>query len=190
MSSAPVVSSESEELIRVDAQDNVVGFASKGICHDGEGLLHRAFSVFLFDKDGRVLLQQRSEHKRLWPLFWSNSCCSHPRRGEEVPQAAQRRVLEELGVRSDLHFVYKFQYEAQFADAGSENELCSVFVGGCESEIVVNDNEIAAWRFVEVEELTQQMRDKPDEFTPWLKMEWAQLFGEHRQSVEKALSAT
>ena len=76
-----VVSFDSEELILVDTQDHELGYCSKAQCHDGDGVLHRAFSLFVFDRRGRVLLQQRSAQKRLWPLYWSNSCCSHPRRG-------------------------------------------------------------------------------------------------------------
>ena len=76
-----VVSDEDESLVLVDEDDREVGFLSKAVCHDGDGMLHRAFSLFVFNRRGELLLQRRSANKRLWPLYWSNSCCSHPRRG-------------------------------------------------------------------------------------------------------------
>ncbi|MDH5246330.1 MAG: isopentenyl-diphosphate delta-isomerase, partial [Betaproteobacteria bacterium] len=87
-----IVSSEREELILVDEDDNEVGHLSKADCHDGQGRLHRAFSVFLFNDAGELLLQQRGRSKRLWPGYWSNSCCSHPRRGESLEIATSRRL--------------------------------------------------------------------------------------------------
>ena len=88
-----IVSSEAEELILVDPDDNETGYLSKAECHDGQGILHRAFSLFLFNADGELLLQQRGATKRLWPEFWSNSICSHPRRGESMQVATRRRKL-------------------------------------------------------------------------------------------------
>src|SRR5690625_7361293 len=124
-----MVSSESEELILVDENDRIVGTMSKADCHDGDGVLHRAFSVFLFDADGRLLIQQRVAEKRLWPLYWANSCCSHPRAGEETAEAVPRRLDEELGVSADVEYDYKYQYRARIGPQGSENELCWVFIG-------------------------------------------------------------
>ena len=167
-----IVSSEAEELILVDENDREIGYETKGRCHDGDGILHRAFSVFVFNGAGELLLQQRSEQKRLWPLYWSNSCCSHPRRGETMAIAAERRMSEELGLRCDLEFVYKFQYQASFGELGSENELCSVFVGRSDEVPATNRNEIAAVRYVAPEDLDRELAERPDSFTPWFKMEW------------------
>ena len=122
-----VVSSESEELILVDASDNELGFLGKEECHDGDGILHRAFSLFVFNTHGELLLQKRSAEKRLWPLFWSNSCCSHPRKGESMQVATHRRLQEELSIEASLEFIFKFSYRAQFGDFGSENELQRLF---------------------------------------------------------------
>lgn len=179
-----VVSSECEELILVDADDEIIGYRSKGDCHDGEGILHRAFSVFLFNDQGHVLLQQRSADKRLWPLYWSNSVCSHPRRGESLEYATGRRMKEELGCRSTLEPVYKFQYQARYSELGSENELCSVYLGRVESELAINPTEIADWRFVSVEDLDQELAAHPDRFTPWFKMEWEELQSRYRDQFE------
>ena len=127
-SAAAVVSFDSEALIVVDAQDQVLGYDSKAALHRGSGTLHRAFSIFLFNAQGEVLLQQRSDQKALWPAFWSNTCCSHPRRGETYEIATQRRLKEELGVSADLAFTHRFQYQAQYDESGAEHELCSVYV--------------------------------------------------------------
>jgi isopentenyl-diphosphate delta-isomerase len=122
--SARIVSSDEERLILVDAEDNDTGFMSKAECHDGKGTLHRAFSIFLFNDQGHLLLQQRAAGKRLWPMYWSNSCCSHPREREAIAVAAARRLQDELQTDSDLEFVYKFIYQASFGELGSEHELC------------------------------------------------------------------
>jgi len=174
-SSAKIVSSEDEALILVDADDQELGVLSKAECHDGDGVLHRAFSLFLFDDAGRLLLQQRAEGKRLWPLYWSNSCCSHPRRGESIEIAAARRLQDELHTSAELEFVYKFRYQARFGDLGSEHELCHVLLGRLEDEPRANTTEIAALRRVTAAELDQEFRDRGEAFTPWFRMEWQRL---------------
>lgn len=169
------VSFDDEPLILVDSDDNIVGYKSKVECHEGEGILHRAFSVFLFDGRGRVLLHQRAAGKPLWGLYWSNSCCSHPRRGETVDDAATRRVREELGLETDLEFLYRFQYHAPFGEKGSERELCSVYVGRAHADPDVNDTEIAAWAWEDVDTLAEALEATPEKYTPWFKMEWKRL---------------
>lgn len=170
-----VVSSESEELILVDHDDNEIGYRSKADCHDGAGILHRAFSLFLFNDEGALLLQQRSAEKRLWPGFWSNSCCSHPRRGESLPVATMRRLSDELNISATLEFVYHFRYEAKFGEAGSENELCHVFLGRVDGEVQPNDSEIESTRFVTANKLDAELAEFPERFTPWFKKEWLEL---------------
>ena len=170
-----IVSSESEELILVDTQDNETGHRSKAECHDGDGILHRAFSLFLFNGHRELLLQRRSESKRLWPGYWSNSCCSHPRRGESIHTATQRRLSDELNVTATLEYVYKFRYQARFGDAGAENELCHVFLGTTGGVLRPNVSEIAEVRFVTARELSAELEADADAFTPWFKMEWLAL---------------
>lgn len=172
-----VVSSEGEELILVDLDDNEIGYESKARAHDGEGILHRAFSIFLRDGEGRILLQQRAADKRLWGGYWANSCCSHPRRGESMELATSRRLAEELSIANvDLTYLYKFDYHATFGDLGSERELCYVYVGDIDpAAIDHNRTEIAAIRWVTPAELDAELTDHPERFTPWLTMEWAEL---------------
>ncbi len=178
------VSFDDEPLILVDADDNAIGYRSKSECHVGHGTLHRAFSIFLFDSEGRVLLQQRSGSKPLWPLYWSNSCCSHPRRGETMEAATRRRVAEELGVDARIEFLYKFIYQADFGSVGAEHELCHVYVGTCDGEIRVHPDEIADWRWVSADEIDRRLRTEPDIFTPWFKLEWRALMAQWRSRVD------
>ena len=180
-----VVSSESEQLILVDRDDNEIGFISKADAHDGAGILHRAFSLFLFNEAGELLLQQRAPGKRLWGGFWSNSCCSHPRRGESMQIATSRRLLDELNFEADLEYVYHFCYEAGFGDEGSENELCHVYLGKATEHVQPNDSEIAAIRFVSVASLDAELADDPERFTPWFKQEWRELRQNYREQLER-----
>lgn len=173
-----VVSFDSERLILVDAADREIGHASKADAHSGKGILHRAFSLFVFNSAGELLLQQRAAGKPLWPEYWANSCCSHPRGGEDMDTATQRRLREELGFNCPLEFIYKFQYHAEFSDAGSETELCWVYVGTSDTPVQVNDTEIAAWRYVKPDMLDREIAESPERLTPWLKMEWQRLRNE------------
>jgi isopentenyl-diphosphate delta-isomerase len=186
MSSANrVVSSEAEELILVNTDDRETGHLSKAGCHDGEGVLHRAFSIFLFNDAGELLLQQRATSKRLWPGFWSNSCCSHPRRGESMEVATQRRLGDELNARAALEYAYKFRYQARFGDLGSEHELCHVFLGRLQSTVKANDEEIAAIRFVCAEDLDAELAASPELYTPWFKLEWEALNTEYQDVLSE-----
>ncbi len=166
---------DSEALILVDEADREVGHLSKAQCHDGQGVLHRAFSLLIFNAKGELLLQQRAAAKRLWPLYWSNSCCSHPRRAETMEAAIHRRLYEELGVRCPLQFLFKFQYQAQFDAAGAEHELCSVFIGRSARP----RSRTTATRFSAGAGSARSAagRDgrgaRREQFTPWFMLEWA-----------------
>lgn len=170
-----IVSDPSEQLILVDSGDEQIGTLSKAECHAGAGVLHRAFSVFLFNSRGELLMQQRSSDKELWPLFWSNSCCSHPRYGESMEIAVGRRMREELGVECTVSFLYKFQYQAFFADVGAEHEVCSVFYGIHDGPVEFNITEVAAVRYLSPQELDLEIERNPDQFTPWFKLEWDEI---------------
>ena len=180
-----IVSSEAEELILVVVEDQETGYLSKAECHDGRGVLHRAFSVFLFNAAGELLLQQRSASKRLWPGYWSNTCCSHPRRGETMSAATTRRLHDELNIRSTLEFVYKFVYQAQFDAGGAENELCHVFLGRVESDVQPNEHEIAAIRYVSADVLLAELAEESRHITPWFRMEWLTLLEDHRDTLAR-----
>jgi isopentenyl-diphosphate delta-isomerase len=174
-----VVSDERDQLILVDGRDNHIGSLDKAACHDGEGVLHRAFSLFVFDAAGRLLLQQRADGKRLWPGFWSNSCCSHPRVGEGMTEAIHRRLKQELGLRCALRELFKFEYHARYGTIGSEHELCSVFAGRAAGDPQPNRTEVSAWRWIEPDELDVELERAPEDFTPWFRLEWARIRADH-----------
>ncbi len=175
MAREEIVSNASEQLSLVDDHDREVGFQAKTDCHTGKGVLHRAFSIFVFNSRQELLLQQRSLSKMLWPGYWSNTCCSHPRRGESMATAVTRRLSQELGFTCPLDYLYKFKYHAQFGGVGAEHELCSVYFGRYDGPVDVNVTEIAAWRFVGVEALEAELEAAPQTFTPWFKMEWVHI---------------
>ena len=185
LSATRIVSSEAEALILVDADDKPVGQMSKAEAHNGDGVLHRAFSVFLFNSRGELLLQQRAKQKRLWPGYWSNSCCSHPRVGETMDVATERRLDDELNLEANLEYVYRFRYQANYGEAGSEHELCHVFLGRCPDEVSVNESEIAAIRFVPAAEVGRMLDEAPELYTPWFRMEWERLNGEFAGSISR-----
>jgi isopentenyl-diphosphate delta-isomerase len=178
-----------EYLVLVDESDRVVGYERKSAVHDGAGILHRAFSIFVFDDHRQVLLQKRSRHKRLWPLFWSNTCCGHPRRGETDELATVRRLREEMGIETPLQRVFQVRYRFAFEDRGSEHELCSVHLGRFTGSVSADPAEIEEWKLVAIDELTRELADHPDRYTPWLRLEWGLLAGEHRAALESVLGA-
>jgi isopentenyl-diphosphate delta-isomerase len=183
-SNANAVAADCESLILVDDVDREVGYMSKGQCHQGPGILHRAFSLLIFNANGELLLQQRSSNKRLWPLYWSNSCCSHPRRSESMETAIHRRLHEELGLRCPLQFLFKFQYHAQFDSQGGEHELCSVFIGRCTDSVRINRNEILAWRWIGPQALQAELSGGgAEKFTPWFKLEWRRIWRDHQPAL-------
>lgn len=175
MAREEVVSSASEELILVDELDREIGAKLKSECHEGNGILHRAFSIFIFNDKDELLLQRRSGEKPLWPNYWSNTCCSHPRVGETMDEAVNRRLQQELGFECPLKFLYKFKYQARYGTVGSEHEYCWVYFGRYSGPVDVNISEISEWRFVGVDELEAELEESPESFTPWFKMEWVHI---------------
>ncbi len=172
---------DGDTLILVDESDREIGHLSKSRCHEGEGVLHRAFSLLIFNARGELLIQQRAPVKRLWPRYWSNSVCSHPRLGESMDSAIHRRLGEELGIRCALRFLFKFQYQARFSDAGAEHELCSVYAGRYDGSVHPDSREIMEWRWLDAETLEAQMsrRRARERFTPWFMLEWERIRRDH-----------
>ncbi len=164
-----------DRLVLVDADDREIGVAGKAQCHAGNGLLHRAFSVFVYGADGRILLQQRSAAKTLWPMYWSNACCGHPFPGEQVERAASRRIHEELGFGCRPRYLYKFRYQARYSEHHSEHELCHVLEGDFSGDLKPDPAEIAAWRWVAPDALSREIDRRPECFSPWMKLEWAEI---------------
>jgi isopentenyl-diphosphate delta-isomerase len=177
MENNKVVSFNDENLICVDEYDNILDYKSKSEIHKTSGILHRAFSIFIYSDTGKVLLQKRSQNKQLWPNYWSNSCCSHPRKGEKYLVAAHRRMIDELGVDAELTYQYKFIYSADYKNIGTEKELCSVYTGTITNPSLIqfNKNEIKECRWFDIEEVDAMISVNPEHFTPWFLAEWKSL---------------
>lgn len=182
--SSEIVSFDDEKLILVDEYDNVTGFKDKIECHLGSGILHRAFSVILFNDKNEVLLQKRAHDKMLWGGFWSNTVCSHPRKGETVETATIRRLKEELGIEAELQFLYKFIYQAQFGDIGSEYENCHVFAGKYNGDVTPNPTEIESTEWVDADILSEKLHKEKEKFTPWFRMEWERINNDFKTVIE------
>ena len=174
-SPAKTVSNERDLVVLVDSNDNEIGLRDKRSTHEGRGILHRAISVFLFNDKQELLLAQRHEDKPLWGGFWSNSCCTHPYFKESTQHAAERRVLQELGLETQLEFVYKFEYRAEWSEEYAEHELCSVFVGYVVGDPVCNETEVKDWQWIKRTELEKSIREKSLPLTPWMLLEWEEL---------------
>ena len=158
-----------DQLILVDSADKEIGHDSKENCHLLPTKLHRAFSIFIFSK-GKMLLTKRSSLKKTWHGFWTNTCCSHPRKGEKIEDAVKRRLKEEMGFTCDLKYLFKFEYKADFDDKYGENELDSVFIGVYDGDIKPDKNEVEEWKFVDVNELRKDVGNNPDKYSPWFKL--------------------
>lgn len=174
-----------DPVVLVDENDREIGIGSKLKCHLGKGRLHRAFSVFLFNSSGQLLLQKRSTKKTLWPLFWSNSVCSHPLPGEGYEKAASRRLVEEVGIEAEAQFLYKFVYSAKYKEIGAENEVCAVLAARSDLEPKPNHDEIIDYRWVERDELLKEVEENPKIYTPWFKMEAEELFRNRPQLLSE-----
>jgi isopentenyl-diphosphate delta-isomerase len=164
------------KIILVDDNDKQIGVAEKIKCHLGQGILHRAFSIFIFNKNKELLLQKRAEGKMLWPLFWSNTCCSHPRENEDILNSAENRLKEEFGFACTLKLIGKFKYQVNFKDIGSENELCYVFEGEYDGEVFPDKKEILDYKWIDMEDLKRDIKKNPENYTPWFKIEIEKFF--------------
>ncbi|MDJ0853496.1 MAG: isopentenyl-diphosphate Delta-isomerase [Myxococcota bacterium] len=165
-----------EEIILVDESDREIGYADKLEAHRDGGRLHRAFSIVLFDSEGRMLLQLRAAVKYHFGGLWTNACCGHPRRGEELVAAARRRLREELGIEAELRPAFSFRYTATDEGSGlTERELDHVLVGSFEGEARPDPAEIDALRWVDCEELAKDAAEHPERYTPWFALVLARL---------------
>ncbi len=160
-----------ENVILVDEQDNEIGVEEKLQAHLS-GKLHRAISVFLFNDKGELLLQQRAYSKYHSGGLWSNTCCGHPRPGETPLQASQRRLEEEMGIRSELEKRFHFIYKALLDNQITEYEFDHVFVGRFEGEAKPDPQEARAWKWVEASLLEKEVALFPERYTFWFKLLW------------------
>jgi isopentenyl-diphosphate delta-isomerase len=158
-----------EMVILVDEHDNEIGLMEKQEAHV-KALLHRAFSVMVFNDKGEMLLQQRALSKYHSGGLWTNTCCSHPRQGETTEQAAHRRLQEEMGFDCELTWHQSFIYKAPFDNGLTEHELDHVFIGKYNLNPMVNLTEVHTFQWISLPELNRQLRDEPEKFTVWFRM--------------------
>ena len=158
------------KLIVVNKKDEKIGVEDKLKCHLGKGILHRAFTVFIFNDKDQVLIQKRSKGKLLWPLFWETSCSSHPYEGEDLIKSAEKRLREELGFTCKLKFLDKFYYHSLYKNIGAENEICWLLVGRYNGKVVPDLKEVADWKWINLEDLKQDIKKNPAKYVPWLKI--------------------
>lgn len=158
-----------EHVILVDEQDNQLGLMPKMEAHE-KAFLHRAFSVFIFNSDGDLMLQQRAAHKYHSPLLWTNTCCSHQRDGESNIEAGKRRLLEEMGFSTELKEVFSFIYKAPFDNGLTEHELDHVMVGYFDGVPEVNPEEVASFKWMSLEAIKEDIVLHPNLYTAWFKI--------------------
>ncbi len=161
---------ESDELlILVDNEDNEIGLLDKTTVHK-TGVLHRAFSVFIFNSKGDLLLQQRALSKYHSPGLWSNTCCSHPRMGETTLDACKRRLAEEMGMSSELKFEFSFTYRAEFENGLTEHEFDHVYFGYSNELPNADPGEVMDSKYITIQELQKEVEVRPENYTEWLKI--------------------
>ncbi len=163
-----------DKLILVDENDVPVGEAEKMEAHQ-KGLLHRAFSVFIFNAKGEMLLQQRAEKKYHSGSLWTNACCSHPTVGQDIKLAAEKRLQEEMGFTLPLTKAFEFKYKASFDNGLTEHEYDHVFTGVFDGTITPNSDEVMDYCYVSVEELKSAMQSHPHKYTEWFKIAFPKL---------------
>lgn len=158
-----------DELILVDEKDAPLGKMDKLLVHQ-KGLLHRAFSVFIFNSKGELLLQQRAEGKYHSGGLWTNTCCSHPRYGEQLEEAVDRRMMEEMGMSCETTFAFNFIYFAAFENGLSEHELDHVFMGKSDDEPSLNSEEVQNWKYIDLDSLEAEIVKTPKLYSEWMKI--------------------
>ena len=164
-------------IVLVDKNDKAVGLEEKFEAHKNPAPLHRAISVVIFDKSGKkMLLQKRAKGKPTWPLFWSNACCTHPYKEESYEECAKRRLKEEMGFSVPLKELFRFVYKEKYDKTWGEHEYDVVFAGNYEGKVNPNPNEIADWKWVEMDKLSKDVKVNPEIYTPWFKILLKRLF--------------
>ena len=158
-----------EKVILVDENDNQVGLMPKLEAHQ-KGLLHRAFSIFIFNSKYELLLQKRASSKYHSGGLWTNTCCSHPREGEEILDAAKRRLIEEMGIETSLRKVHDFIYKAELDNNLTEHEFDHVFYGIYNEDPIINKDEADDFKWIDMDSLNEDIKTNGDNYTIWFKI--------------------
>jgi len=158
-----------ELLILVDENDNEIGLMEKMPAHLS-GRLHRAFSVFIFNSNGELLLQQRADNKYHSGGLWTNTCCSHPIDGEDINATIKKRLKEEMGMECDMQYQFSFIYKADLGNGLIEHELDRVYIGTSDKKPVLNPAEAKDWKYISPDDLQAAIKSHPENFSAWLKI--------------------
>jgi isopentenyl-diphosphate delta-isomerase len=160
---------EEEKVILVSPDDEVIGTMPKMEAHE-KAVLHRAFSVFVLNDSGEIMLQQRAAQKYHSPLLWANTCCSHQRLGESNIEAGKRRLQEEMGFDTELQELFSFIYKAPFDNGLTEHELDHVLLGRYKGEPVINPDEVHAWKWMDIQDIKRDLKVRPEQYTAWFRI--------------------
>ena len=171
-----------EKVILVDKNDNEVGTMEKQEAHV-KGLLHRAFSVFIFNDKNELLLQRRAANKYHSGGLWTNTCCSHPRQNEKTKEAAKRRLLEEMGMRSALIKQFDFIYNAKLDNNLYEHEFDHVFFGFTNELPIINPEEVESYTYKTLEDIGNEIKTTPENYTEWFKICFREVVNSHRNTL-------
>lgn len=163
-----------EYVVLVDDQDNKIGLMEKQEAHVNP-MLHRAFSIFIFNSKDEMLLQQRALTKYHTPGLWTNTCCSHPRDGESLQDATKRRLMEEMGMVCDMRELFSFIYKADVMQGLTEYEFDHVFVGTTDAIPIINREEVESYKYETVENIKNDIGKNPENYTAWFKIAFAKL---------------
>jgi len=169
-----------ELVILVDEDDQQVGLMPKMEAHE-KALLHRAFSVFVFNNKKELMIQQRALHKYHSPGLWTNTCCSHQREGESNIDAGKRRLMEEMGFSVDLEESISFIYKAPFDNGLTEHEYDHILLGSFEGEPDLNPDEVAAWKWMSLEAIQEDMKINSEIYTEWFKIIFDKFYNHIKQ---------
>lgn len=164
-----------DKLILVDEKDRKVGVEDKLQAHK-TGALHRAFSVYIFNSENELLVQKRADGKYHNPGMWSNTCCSHPKPGEDVEEAAKRRLDEEMGFKTDLEKLDEFIYSADFDNGLMENEYLHVYRGEYEGEVQPYPLEVSDYKWMSLDALEKDINENPEDYTYWFRYTLKRVF--------------
>ena len=173
-----------EEVILVNTSDEVLGTMPKMEAHR-QAVLHRAFSVFILNAQGQLMLQQRAADKYHSPLLWTNTCCSHQRMGETNIEAGRRRLREEMGFETELRDLFSFIYKAPFDNGLTEHELDHVLLGYYAAEPRINPQEVASWKWMGLEEVSADLKARPELYTAWFRIVFERFYDYIRQHEEE-----
>jgi isopentenyl-diphosphate delta-isomerase, type 1 len=176
-----------EKVVLVDQNDQAIGLMDKMEAHLNPQL-HRAFSIFIFNAQGKLLLQQRALSKYHSPGLWTNTCCSHPRDKESLSEATKRRLSEEMGMACDMHEAFSFIYKSNVGQGLTEYEFDHVWIGESDLKPKPNSEEVKSYKYMSISEISKDMKQNPENYTVWFRISFDRVqdyFHKHIQYVKE-----